>query len=298
MRIPSGVTDQVINFVAVDSTDLETRETGLTSFTVYRDRNGGGATAMTTPTVTEVDATNMPGVYKLLCDEDMTVGAGNDSEEMVYHITQASMAPVTRTIEIYRRTVTAGYTLGVASDGDISGNVDGAVASVTADVTTDAASRTASKADVSALATAAALATAQADLDKITGLDGATLATAQALYAPSKAGDNMGLTAGGATTATNDMDANSTRLAAIETDTGTTIPAQISALITTQMTESYAADGVAPTPAQALMLIQQRLTEMAVVGTTMTIKKLDRSTTAATLTHDDAANPTSATRAT
>lgn len=42
-------------------------------------------------------------------------------------------------------------------------------------------------------ATAAALATAQADLDIITGADGATLATAQALYAPSKAGDAMAL---------------------------------------------------------------------------------------------------------
>ena len=123
MRIPSGVTDQVIYFVAVDSTDLETRETGLTSFTVYRDRNGGGATAMTTPTVTEVDATNMPGVYKLLCDEDMTIGAGNDSEEMAYHITQASMAPVTRTIEIYRRTVTSGDTLDITA-GDLTGGVD------------------------------------------------------------------------------------------------------------------------------------------------------------------------------
>jgi len=79
--------------------------------------------------------------------------------------------------------------------------------------------------DSAALATA--LATAQTDLDKITGTDGATLATAQGNYAPSKAGDNMGLTAGGATTATADMDANSTKLSAIETDTGTTIPAQI-----------------------------------------------------------------------
>jgi len=35
----------------------------------------------------------------------------------------------------------------------------------------------------------------QADLDLITGTDGATLATAQALYAPSKAGDAMTLTA-------------------------------------------------------------------------------------------------------
>lgn len=42
-------------------------------------------------------------------------------------------------------------------------------------------------------ATAAALATAQADLDTITGTDGVTLATAQALYAPAKAGDQMAL---------------------------------------------------------------------------------------------------------
>jgi len=37
--------------------------------------------------------------------------------------------------------------------------------------------------------------TAQADLNTITGVDGVTLATAQALYAPSKAGDAMALTA-------------------------------------------------------------------------------------------------------
>lgn len=134
MRIPSGVTDQYIYFVAVDSADLKTRETGLSTFTVYRSRNGGTATAMTTPTVAELSAANMPGVYSLLLDEDMTIGSGNDSEEMVFHITQASMAPVTRTIELYRPKITAGNTLGVAADGDVSGNVDGAVASVTAGV--------------------------------------------------------------------------------------------------------------------------------------------------------------------
>lgn len=42
-------------------------------------------------------------------------------------------------------------------------------------------------------ATAVNLAIAQADLDKITGTDGATLATAQGNYTPSKAGDNMNL---------------------------------------------------------------------------------------------------------
>jgi len=115
MRMPSGVTDQYIYFIAVDATDLKTRETGLTSFTVYRSRNGGSATAYTTPTVTELSSSNMPGVYSLLLDEDMTIDSGDHSQELVLHITQASMAPVTRVIELYRPDVTAGTTLGISS---------------------------------------------------------------------------------------------------------------------------------------------------------------------------------------
>lgn len=122
MRIVSGDTARKLGFVAVDSTDLETRETGLTSFTVYRSRDGGTAAAMTTPTVAEVDATNMPGFYVLTLDEDMTITSSVDSEEMAFHITQASMAPVTRTIELYRRTVTAGNTLDVTAAG--TGGID------------------------------------------------------------------------------------------------------------------------------------------------------------------------------
>src|SRR3990167_5685381 len=108
MRIPSGTTDQYLYFVAVDSTDLKTRETGLTTFTVVRSRNGAADATYTTPTVAEVDATTMPGVYTLLLDEDMTIAAGNDSEEICLHITQASMAPVTRVFELYRREGTGG----------------------------------------------------------------------------------------------------------------------------------------------------------------------------------------------
>jgi len=133
MRIPSGVTDQYIYFVAVDSTDYATRETGLSSFTVYRSRNGAAAAAMTTPTINETDSTNMPGVYELLLDEDMTIGSGNDSEEMVFHITATGMAPVTRTIELYRSKITAGNTLDVTATGAAGidwGNVENASTSV------------------------------------------------------------------------------------------------------------------------------------------------------------------------
>lgn len=120
MRIPAGVTDQYIYFVAVDATDLKTRETGLSGFTVYRSRNGGAAASMTTPTVNETDSSNMPGVYELLLDEDMTIDAGDDSQEMIFHITTSGMAPVSRVIELYRPKISVGYTLSVEADGDLT----------------------------------------------------------------------------------------------------------------------------------------------------------------------------------
>ena len=67
-------------------------------------------------------------------------------------------------------------------------------------------------------------------------------------------------------------------------------------LLTTQMTESYAADGVAPTLAQSLFMIQQMLGEFVWAGTALTVKKLDGSTTAAGFTANDATNATSLTR--
>lgn len=97
-----------------------------------------------------------------------------------------------------------------------------------------------------------------------------------------------------------------TEIAAIKakTDNLPTDPADQSAVEaailsawTTALTESYSTDGSAPTPAQALMMILQVCTEKAVSGTTMTVKKLDGSTTAFTLTLNDATNPTSLTRA-
>jgi len=120
MRIPSGVTDQYVYFIAVDSADFTTRETGFSSWTVYRSRNGEAAAAMTTPTINETDATNMPGVYELLLDEDMTIDAGDDEQEMVFHITHAGMAPVTRAITLFRPKITAGYTLSTEADGDLT----------------------------------------------------------------------------------------------------------------------------------------------------------------------------------
>lgn len=70
----------------------------------------------------------------------------------------------------------------------------------------------------------------------------------------------------------------------------------VAALLTTQMTEAYAADGTAPTLAQCLFLIQQSIGDFSISGTTLTVKKLDGSTTAAAYTLDHATTPTSRTR--
>lgn len=76
-----------------------------------------------------------------------------------------------------------------------------------------------------------------------------------------------------------------------------TAAAIFTAVLTTQLTEAYAAVGTAPTLAQAVFLVMQALTEFSVASTTVTSRKLDRSTTASTYTLDSSTSPTSRTRA-
>lgn len=66
----------------------------------------------------------------------------------------------------------------------------------------------------------------------------------------------------------------------------------IDAILNRQLTETYATDGSAPTVAQALLLIQQALVDHDLAGTTWTIRKLDGSTAAVTLTIDSATTTT------
>jgi len=68
------------------------------------------------------------------------------------------------------------------------------------------------------------------------------------------------------------------------------------AVLTTALTESYAADGAAPTLTQAVLAIQQNALDASISGTTKTVKKLDGSTTALTLTLNDANTPSSISR--
>ena len=111
MKLLHATADQYIYFVAVDATDLKTREDGMTTntFRVYGSRDGGSKIDMNPSphdNVTEVDATDMPGVYKLKLDvaDSVEMTSGNATEELVIHIDDIGgvMAPVTRVIELFR----------------------------------------------------------------------------------------------------------------------------------------------------------------------------------------------------
>lgn len=65
----------------------------------------------------------------------------------------------------------------------------------------------------------------------------------------------------------------------------------IAAIFTTQMAESYAANGVMPTPAQALMAIHQHLMDFSIAGTSRTVQRLDGAP-AFVETLNSATNPT------
>lgn len=65
-----------------------------------------------------------------------------------------------------------------------------------------------------------------------------------------------------------------------------------------QVLDAVPADGTRPTLEQALYMIIQFLTERSITGTTMTVKKVDGSTSLMTFTLNDAVSPTAITRAT
>ena len=94
-----------------------------------------------------------------------------------------------------------------------------------------------------------------------------------------------------------DLDNGTDGLGALKTLIDALNDITAASVMTTQMTESYAADTVAPTPAQILFMIWAFLHDHGFSGTTRTSRKLNN-TTAMTHTLDDATNPTGVTRAT
>lgn len=106
-----------------------------------------------------------------------------------------------------------------------------------------------------------------------------------------------GLTALGDTRIAN-LDATiSSRLASASYTAPPSAASVASAVLTTQMTESYATVHVVPTLAQAIFEVRGILAESSVAGTTLTTKKIDGATTGKTYTLSSATAPTSITNA-
>lgn len=209
----------------VDETDHVTGMAGLT-LTITASKNGG-AFASITPTVT--DRSN--GWYSLALTSSHTdtigdlglhiTATGADPSDVLFQVVSATaglagsnsdaatssrMASYTQPTGFLAATFpatvasTTNITAGTITTATNVTTVNGLAAGVitAASIATGAIDADALATDAvteiqSGLATAAALATAQADLDTITGADGVTLATAQALYAPAKAGNQMDL---------------------------------------------------------------------------------------------------------
>jgi hypothetical protein len=87
-------------------------------------------------------------------------------------------------------------------------------------------------------------------------------------------------------------------IAALNDLSAAEINTEVDTAFTTIMADSVPADGTIPTREQALYMITQFLLERSVSGTTVTVKKVDGSTSLMTLTLDDGTTPTSITRAT
>ena len=73
---------------------------------------------------------------------------------------------------------------------------------------------------------------------------------------------------------------------------------EVDTAFTTQMADSVPADGTIATREEAMYMMLQLLSDFSISGTTMTVRKVDGSTTLITLTLDDDTNPTDITRAT
>lgn len=130
----------------------------------------------------------------------------------------------------------------------------------------------------------------------LSGADDATLA-AIALLATQASVNDLPTNAELASALSGADDATLAAIAALNNLSAAQVNAEVvDVLRTDTIPDSYAADGAQPTIAQAILAIQQFLTEKAVSGTTVTVKKPNGST-AMTFTLNDGTSPSSITRA-
>jgi len=239
--LAKGTTSQIIQFSAYDSSATDGGKlTGLVfntaSLTAHYNRTGsaGSATAISLVTATKgtftssgfivVDATNQPGEYELHVP-NAAFASGADRVSITLK-GATNLKPVTINIDLVSE-----IDLGTDDRVLVSANPHTSGETV-ADVTAQVDLLTATQASIDAIETDTGT-----TLDvKLNNIQGATFSTStDSLEAIRNRGDAAWTTGAGGSSPTVEqirieMDDNSTKLAAILTDTGTTIPSQITAL--------------------------------------------------------------------
>lgn len=240
-------TNVSVTVLIIDSADHLTGKTGLSAgLTIYATK-AAGTPATITPTVTELDATNAKGLYKLALTTSHTDTLG----ELQLHITGSGMDPLDVKWEV--ATYLPGEAATLQTDQAVNTTKVGGTSQTGRDLGASVIAASISSGGISAASFAAG------------AIDAAAMAT------------------------------DAITSAELATSAVTEI---VTAILTTAMTEAYAADGAAPTLAQILFMVWSRLAEFTLTGTAGVAKGLDGSTTKMTFTTDSATAPTSITRTT
>ncbi len=264
MEVKQSTTRNVMVFMT-DSADHITGKTGLTlTITASKD---GGAFASISPTVTE----RGNGWYNIA----LTAADTDTLGDLCLHVTGTGADPADLKLHVVANLEADTYSrIGTPAGASVSADI----ASIQAD-TNDLQTQ---------IGTAGAGLTNIGDT-RLGNLD-AAVSSRQPVGAVDLNADQSGVTIG-------TVNALGTQAKADVNAECDTALADYGALKGgTAMTESYAADGAAMTPEQALYMIWAMLSEKSISGTTLTVKKLDGSTTAMQFTLDDGTSPTSITR--
>lgn len=327
LNIKKDATSQAVYlFIQDSSVTTGAGKTGLVfntaSLVAYYVRPLGTATAITlaTQTVTgayssggfvEVDATNMPGIYRL--DLPNAVLATGVNSVVVMLKGAANMAPVTLEIQLVSYDPNDAAALGLSlvpanvtqlngvaqslldlkdfADDGYDPTTNKVTGVLLVDTITTYTGNTPQTGDCFTRLGAPTGASVSADIAGVQSDTNDIQTRLPAALVVGKMDCSVGAMAAGVLTATaiatGAIDAD-----ALAADVVTDI------WMGTALTEAYAADGAAATPAQLLYQIFSAIMEISITGTTMTCKKLDGMTTAMTVTLDSATNPTSRTRAT
>lgn len=247
-------------FLMVQSSD---HITGITGATVTVNISKAGATgAAAAGAVSQVDATNMPGWYKVA----LTTADTGTLGDLAFHCTATSADPTDFvdqvTLQILGDTLTANTT-------QLAGQTVTAAAGVT--FPTSVASPTNITAGTITTATNLTNAPTAGDFTATMKTSIGTAVAASAVASVTGSIGSLGATA--------------------KTDVST-------AVLTTAMTESYPTKNAGFTLAQGIYNLVQELGERSITSTTVTILKRDQATTAKTYTLNSASNPTASTEAT